>query len=163
MAKNYGVKINHPVWFYLLIVLLWFTAGCGRPVDMEAERQHLLRTDREFSETSAREGAAEAFRKYLLPEALQLPAGQLPIRGNETIYQEMIQAGDGYTLTWQPQEAGVAASGELGYSWGIYTVTSRGENGEAQSRQGKYLNVWKKDDAGNWRVLIDTGNANPRE
>lgn len=156
-------KFGRLLWIGFLTGILGIMAGCGKSIDLEAEREILLRTDREFSETSAREGAAEALRKYLLPEALQLPAGQLPIRGNENIYQDMLQAGDGYTLTWEPQEAGVAASGELGYSWGIYTVTSRGQNGEEPSRQGKYLNVWKKDGAGNWRVLIDTGNANPRE
>ena len=48
----------------------------------------------------------------------------------------------------------------MGWTWGIYTITFQTDSGEVTG-QGKYLNVWKKDAEGNWRVLIDMGNQNP--
>jgi ketosteroid isomerase-like protein len=48
----------------------------------------------------------------------------------------------------------------MGWTWGRYTATSPGENGEMVSSHGKYLNIWIKDDEGNWRVLVDMGNSN---
>jgi ketosteroid isomerase-like protein len=129
---------------------------------MENEKSALLETDREFSEFSVNHGAAEAFNKYLQDEAFQLPAGRLPIRGRENIYNSMLEGNQEYILSWEPQDAEVAASGDMGWSWGIYTITFQTEKGET-SRQGKYLNVWKKDAEGNWRVLIDMGNQNPAD
>lgn len=150
-----------PCFVALLAGLLFLR--CNVRIDMQTETQALLETDRAFALHSVEHGAAEAFRKYLLEDALQLPSGQLPMRGRETIYTEMLKSDGQYELNWEPREGAVAASGELGYTWGYYTVTIRGGEGDGQQRRGKYLNVWKKDDEGNWRVLVDTGNANPED
>jgi tetratricopeptide (TPR) repeat protein len=44
----------------------------------------------------------------------------------------------------------VAASGDLGYAWGSYEKA--GESPDA----GYYARVWKKDDKGDWRIVMDT-------
>jgi len=146
---------------YWLVALPALLAGCT-PVSTESSAEELLAADRAFAQYSVEAGAAEAFKAYLLENALQLPAGRAPIRGRNAIYESMVQAGGGYTLFWEPQEAEVAESGEMGYTWGTYTFTVATDSGETQSR-GKYLNVWKKDEDGEWKVLIDTGNASPND
>lgn len=147
-----------------ILSILIILSGCQTPPDKMQMLESLLTTDREFAAASVARGAAEAFREYLLEDALQLPAGSMPIRGRENIYHEMQKGGDGYILKWEPRGGEVAASGELGYTWGTYTIETRSgdglEGGETKIRTGKYLNVWKKDDAGRWRVLVDTGNSN---
>ena len=50
----------------------------------------------------------------------------------------------------EPLFADVARSGELGYSWGSYERI--GDAPEA----GYYSRVWKKDAAGDWRIVMDT-------
>ena len=146
--------------FSILIIL----SGCQTPPDNMKTLESLLATDREFAAASVARGAAEAFREYLLEDALQLPAGSMPVRGRENIYHEMQKGGDGYTLKWEPRGGEVAASGEFGYTWGMYTIETQSmeglEGGQPKIRTGKYLNVWKKDDEGRWRVLVDTGNSN---
>jgi ketosteroid isomerase-like protein len=134
---------------------------CQPSIDKEKEKELLLETDREFAATSVRSGAAEAFLQYLDTHALQLPAGQLPIRGAKNIYEQMKPGAEKYTLKWEPQEGNVAASGDLGYTWGIYEIILKNVEGSATIRQGKYLNVWKKQLDGSWKVLIDMGNQNP--
>jgi len=146
------------------IAAIWMISGCASTPDPARELESLLATDREFSAASVARGAAAAFREYLLEDAVQLPAGSLPVRGRENIFLEMQKGGEGYVLKWEPQEGEVAASGDLGYTWGTYTVEVRSvegrDGGKAETRTGKYLNVWKKDDRGRWRVLVDTGNSN---
>ena len=67
------------------------------PSDTTAARQALLAADSSFARRSVEIGSAEAFREYLLPEALQLPAGGMPIEGREAIYASMHAGNDGFT------------------------------------------------------------------
>jgi ketosteroid isomerase-like protein len=48
----------------------------------------------------------------------------------------------------------------MGYTWGIYSLSVQDDSGEIHTQNGKYLNVWKKDSQGNWRVIVDMGNQN---
>lgn len=152
-----------------LFLLLWTTActpgSQGPPpvpaVDVAAESAVLLAVDQEFSRASETLGMADAFHRYLAEDALQLPHLSQPIEGREAIYQGLLQA-EGVTLTWQPQKAEVARSGDLGYTWGTYEIQGPGEReGETRVGHGKYLNVWRKQADGSWKVLIDMGNASP--
>ena len=114
------------------------------------ELDKLLQTDREFSSYSMQHGASEAFAKYLTNDALQLPNHNQPIFGVNKIAETM--KGD-YTLTWEPQNGKVSSSGDLGYTWGNYTLKLT--NGEVE--KGKYLNIWAKEN-NEWRVIVDMGN-----
>lgn len=144
------------------IILLFWLLGMGAcassPRAGDGSRV-LLETDRRFAAMSVQLGAAEAFRRYLTADALQLPHKQRPLRGRDAIYKSM--HGANYTLNWTPEHAEVAASGELGYSWGRYTVSWPTPEGERKTSHGKYLNVWRKQADGGWKVLVDMGNQSP--
>ncbi|MEE9189176.1 MAG: nuclear transport factor 2 family protein [Candidatus Neomarinimicrobiota bacterium] len=131
-------------------------------MDKSKAIEALIQTDRDFAEMSLKVGAAEAFNAFLADEALELPAGDNPVSGRETIYQQMKRSEVSYTLAWEPQFGDVSDSGEMGYTWGNYTVSVKNDaNGTVEKSYGKYLNVWKKNDAGEWRVVVDMGNASP--
>ncbi len=132
---------------------------CGKN-EIGNEDEKLLSVDREFSEMSVNEGAAEAFNFYLADSSIELPAGDMPVYGRENIYSGMKPDQGSYKLEWQPQAAEVAESGELGYTWGFYTVSFTDSSGYDLQSEGKYLNVWKKNSDGNWKVMIDIGNKN---
>ncbi|MFC1483825.1 YybH family protein [Candidatus Neomarinimicrobiota bacterium] len=141
--------------FALLMIL-----GCSSAVDVDAEQQRLLEADRAFSQASIEHGAAEAFRMYLAEDALMLPAGSTPITGRETIFEGMA-SGPGSLLTWEPQLAEVARSGELGWTWGTYEVRPEGDLTAEPLAYGKYVNVWRTQSDGTWKVIVDTGNSSP--
>jgi ketosteroid isomerase-like protein len=65
----------------------------------------------------------------------------------------------GFKLEWHPEQAGVARSGELGYTTGTYTWTFKDSSGKPSSDKGKYLTVWKKQQDGSWKVLLDMFNT----
>ncbi len=115
----------------------------------------LLKTDRDFSSLSVTKGAAHAFKHYLTVDAVMLPNRGEPTMGIDRIYQSM--AGD-YTLRWSPESGAVAASGDLGYTWGHYTNEFIGDRGQKTVEKGKYLNVWRKQSDDSWKVMVDMGN-----
>jgi ketosteroid isomerase-like protein len=153
-----------PKFTTMMIFTMWlclfFGTGC-RTVDVEAEKSLLLKTDAAFSQASVGKGSAEAFHEYLDENALMLPDGSHPILGRESIYAIM-SGGTGSVLTWEPVMAEVAQSGDLGYTWGRYKSMHAGADGAIQTQYGKYLNVWKKQEDGYWKVLVDIGNTNPQ-
>ena len=144
-----------PIVIFSLITLI----SCKQKVvDLKSETENLLNTDKEFSETSKEKGAAEAFRLFLAEDALQFSGGRDVVVGGQSVYEIMIEGDDTYTLLWEPQFAEVASSGDFGWTWGYYDLQLN-ESGE--TRYGKYLNVWKKNKEGKWKVAADIGNPGP--
>ncbi|MCP4583898.1 MAG: nuclear transport factor 2 family protein [candidate division Zixibacteria bacterium] len=127
-------------------------------VDIEKEKADLIQTDKDFSATSVEKGAAEAFRMYLTEDAVQLPTRSHPVMGRDAIYDNMSANSGNYTLAWEPAAVEVAKSGDLAYTWGMYSLTYQDSTGEEKVSPGKYLNIWKKQADGTWKVAIDMGN-----
>lgn len=68
---------------------------------------------------------------------------------------------EGTTLTWSPVKAEMAASGDLGYTYGNYVYTAKDKNGKPVVNYGKYTSIWKKQKDGQWKVVLDMGNDSP--
>jgi ketosteroid isomerase-like protein len=75
------------------------------------------------------------------------------------LYDEQQRAGG--TLNWRPIYADAAESGDLGFTIGESVFTGRGINGTVVQRFGKYLTIWRKQPDGDWRFVVDGGNASP--
>ena len=158
---NAIVKPGKMSKYFLFFSIFVFQLAFGQSADTEAEKEKLLQTDIDFALFSVNHGAGEAFKQYLTEDALQLPAGKNPVQGLKNIYNMMKKNQRNYTLDWSPKYAEVAKSGELGYTWGTYSLAFKDENGEEQKSYGKYLNIWKKQTDGNWKVAVDIGNDSP--
>jgi ketosteroid isomerase-like protein len=85
-----------------------------------------------------------------------------PIVTGKKAVKRLIAAGfalKDYKLAWRPNKAGVARSGELGYTSGKYKVSFKDASGRTIFEKGKYLMVWKKQKSGDWKVLFDMNNS----
>jgi len=120
----------------------------------------LLQTDRDFAAASLSHGAAEAFNMYLHDNATMFSDGRYPVVGREAAYNLMKAGDNGSVLKWTPRAAEVAGSGDMGWTWGEYVFILKGDGEETKS-YGKYVNVWKKDNNGDWKVIADIGNSSP--
>jgi ketosteroid isomerase-like protein len=121
----------------------------------DAARSALLNSDREFSKTSADQGAREAFLVYAAKDVRLYRNDHFPFVGK-------MAAADALALvtaewTWKPTFADISISGDLGYSYGIYELKDK--NG-AVSERGNYARVWKKVN-GTWKLLIDVADPLP--
>jgi len=119
--------------------------------------EELLAADRAFAARSREVGPAEAFRQFVSADATLLTGNPLNVVGRDAIHRYMQSLPAGTTLTWEPKAADVAASGELGWTWGHYRYAwSDPESVEGESR-GTYLNVWQRNKQAEWKVLLDLG------
>ena len=135
--------------------------SCEQQTSVANEKLSLMQADSSFAKMSEETNAAEAFKAYLAENAMQMPEGRDPVVGRDAIYERMSKNADKYVLTWEPQDGEVAKAGDMGWTWGNSTFTWTDENGVEQSSFGKYLNVWKKQADGTWKVLVDIGNESP--
>ncbi len=141
------------------ILVILILTGCCMQTDADLIKQKLLQTDRHFSKLSEEKGTAAAFHHYIADDGLALPFTGAP--KNKTDYAAAMQtAQNGDTpdgvLTWEPEFADVANSGDLGYTWGHYTYTFF-DSTKAPSH-GYYVTIWKKQPDGSWRFVFDAGN-----
>jgi ketosteroid isomerase-like protein len=135
--------------------------GTSSPVDVEKEKAALMRTDSEFSEAAQRLGVGEAFARYADESATMLPAGHNAVKGREEIRKQFADYPKGATLVWKPFQSDVARSGDLGYTLGTYESRGPGPDGRPVTRYGKYCSVWKKQEDGTWKWVVDVGTPSP--
>lgn len=145
----------------LFVLVLCGGAAAAKPGDVEQEKAALMRTDREFSEAAQRVGVGEAFLLYADQDATMLPSGQNPVTGREEIRKHFSDAPKGAALVWKPFKADVARSGDLGYTLGTYQWRGPGSDGKPVTRHGKYCSVWKKQEDGAWKWVVDVGTPSP--
>lgn len=143
------------------VIFLAIMTSCNINTDQDTENRRLLNTDKQFAKMSLEKGAAEAFNYFLTEDAMGMSHGEHPVIGRDKLYAEMKEGQENYTLAWDPQRAEVSASEDMGWSWGTYTLTFKDDEDQEQKRYGKYLNIWERQDGGQWRVIVDMGNSSP--
>ena len=122
---------------------------------MDSLRNDLLQTDIAFSQLSEQKGRNASFIAYAAEHATLLRPFSMPVTGKDSIANLLNSYPDSlYTLTWVPIKADVAHSGELGYTYGTYSLNIKNIGKE----EGTYCTIWKKDKNHSWKFVLDTGN-----
>jgi ketosteroid isomerase-like protein len=122
-------------------------------------KEEIINADQAFSALSKEMGMKHAFLQYAAQDVVMLRENSFPQKGKNALEERFRTISDtGFVLIWEPLFADVAASGELGYSYGIYTSTSKDAEGRPTVEKGTYATVWKKDMNGDWKFVLDTGN-----
>lgn len=146
--------------FFLALGLA--AAGCAQPVapvDIEAERQALLQLDREWSEAASSDDM-DRLLGFWAEDGVIYPAGAPAVVGKEAI-REFIERNreiPGFSISWEPAEAVVSGSGDLGYTVGASQVTVHDAQGNPVVNRGKYAVVWRKQADGAWKCVVDMFN-----
>jgi ketosteroid isomerase-like protein len=129
--------------------------GCCAFVHASPEAA-LLQADRDFARLSEELDPKRAFAAYLAPNVILLSRAGSPVEGYDNALASFGEE-PGFALLWQPQLAEVAASGEMGWTWGTYQVIVDGR----QVSSGKYVNIWALQADGSWKVRMDMGSQDP--
>ena len=129
--------------------------SCSSEARQEKLNKEIIAADLKFSELSKEMGMNHAFETYCASEGVLLRPGSLPIVGKQSISKLLNQSDDeAFTLTWEPSDGKVSRSGDLGYTYGIYTLQTKDGS---MTRKGTYVSVWVKE-GDQWRFTLDTGN-----
>jgi ketosteroid isomerase-like protein len=141
----------------LLTLVVVLAAGCAPTVNLEQEKAALIAADGEWAKAAK---SVDGFVSFLAPDATIALAGVPPLKGIAVIrggFEPMMKA-PGFEITWQATRADVAASGDLGYTVGTYTLKTTNMNGVPVVEKGKTQTTWKKID-GAWKVIEDTATS----
>jgi ketosteroid isomerase-like protein len=118
----------------------------------------LFKLEADFAKAVAEHGHA-AFVSYFAEDGVELDEGG-GITSRDEIGKQPAWP-EGTSLTWTPVKADMAASGDLGYTYGNYIFKSKNKEGKVVASYGKYMSVWKKQTNGSWKVVVDMGNSSP--
>lgn len=113
--------------------------------------EDVLNADIEFSDMSRQVGMKKAFLEFIDNEGVLLRPDNLPITGADAIDYLSLLNDTSYTLTWRPSRAEISKSEDLGYTYGVYTLTF-----PDTTFKGTYINVWKKESTGEWKLLLNS-------
>jgi ketosteroid isomerase-like protein len=127
-------------------------SGCSESGPAQA-REEILAADKAFSALSEKEVPKAAFLEYVVSDAKLLSV--LP-QGPDGVKAEFMQLPPTAKLTWYPSYADVSQSGDLGYTWGRYTLTVPMARKQL-IQMGTYVTIWKRQGAGSWKVVLDGG------
>jgi len=59
------------------------------------------------------------------------------------------------SLSWEVTKVEAASSATMVYDVGIYTLSTKDAQGNPVSDKGKFATVWKKQDDGSWKAVMD--------
>ncbi|MCF8267028.1 MAG: thioredoxin family protein [Ignavibacteriales bacterium] len=140
--------------FFLCLGFIILTA-CS--ADQQKLRDELLKVDSDFSDYSVKNGFEKAFIEFAHSEATMLPENEEPVVGLEAVKAHFAEE-SGALMEWEPLYAEASSSGDIGWTWGTYTMTVKLPDNSEQIFTGKYTSIWKKTDDGNWKWVHDMGN-----
>lgn len=119
------------------------------------DKLKMMDADRAFSKMSKEQGMKKAFIQYMDDDGVLLRPNQYPLIGAEAV-DFLTRINDTtFTLEWEPQKGYVANSGELGYTFGVFSLTPTTQD---TVLYGTYVSIWKKQTDGTWKFVLDTGN-----
>jgi ketosteroid isomerase-like protein len=131
-----------------------FKAAVNSP---DAERLKLLETDRAFGEQIPDKGPVSSYASVLNASARMHRNGMAPLIGKKSIMDFLAQ--QSARLTSRPIKSDVATSSDLGYTYGSYELKYGSAGKTVES--GYYVRVWKRDENGNWSLVLDTTSPLP--
>jgi len=147
----------------LLFVVASSVAFCAAKPDLERERAALLKAEADFEKARAEKGL-EGWLSFFADDTADVAPGYPITSGKEAMRRRLEkQWNPNLKLTWTPAKADVAASGDLGYTFGTWELTGQSQDGSPIRETGKYSTVWKKQRDGSWKVVLDLGNSDPEK
>jgi len=157
--EDYGMNAKFDT-LILVALLALIHSGCtptsdsvqdSRAADEEAIRQ----TDLAWSAAQQTDGL-DGVMPFYVDDAILLPPNSPMAIGKEAIREASATIdAPGFSVSWKPMKVEVADSGELGYAIGNFEGTGIDPEGNPIPVKGKYVEIWKKQADGSWKVAVD--------
>lgn len=142
------------------LALSWACSSSPYAGDVAHMRAALQDADRAFNHATALR-RADGWMEFMAPDgALIRPAGTIAGPAVRDAITKTF-ADTSFTLTWEPMQADLGASGDLGYTVGKWAAHFRDEQGVQKTTTGRYLTVWKQQADRTWKVVQDIGVQDP--
>ena len=143
------------------ISLFSFLLVCaGSAADTKNIEQALRDLDAQWSAAAGGKDLEKTISFYS-EDAIVLPTNAPAATTKEAIrntWKDLL-ASPGLAISWKTTKVEIARSGDLAYTTGTYELTMNDASGKPVSDHGKYVEVWKKQADGKWKVVADIWNS----
>lgn len=149
---------NFMVIAFMATLLITSCTPKKKPEPMIVETDHktsMMEADRAFSKMSEESGLKNAFMNFIDNKGILLRPNVVPLVGGNAVDYISQGADTSYTMTWDPSGGMVARSGDLGYTYGVYSLRPKGRD---TVLYGTYVSIWKRQEDGTWKFVLETGN-----
>ena len=130
--------------------------------DQKAEAQKLMQLSREWAKDASMNDA-EKVLSYWTEDAVIMSPGQPALRGREAIGQMLEETSKipGFAINWEPTEAFVSESGDLGYVIAKTAITIPDSSGNTMTSYNNAVEIWKRQQDGSWKNVVDISTQDP--
>lgn len=142
----------------IMVALLMLSIGVV--VQGQTPLQEMVNTEQAFSKMAEEQNTRDAFMTFIADDGLLFRPGA--VNGKKWMNEHPVPPSDKKPLlAWQPSFAGIAASGDMGFTTGPWEA--KGDiNDEKPSGYGHFVTVWKKQADGSWKFVVDLGISHPQ-
>jgi ketosteroid isomerase-like protein len=143
-------------FFFITVFVFLISCTSKKPDNNVVEDKFLLMdTDRSFSKLSEQKGIKFALIQFIDTKGVLLKPASIPIIGGQAINYVSQLNDSSYTMTWEPKGGDVASSGDMGYTYGLYSVKP---NDRDTVLYGTYVSIWKQQPDGKWKFVLQSQN-----
>ena len=142
---------------YIMPAILFLLSACNSPeaADIQSLKDEVKKAENDFCKMAADSGIAKAFEYFAADNAVLLRGTEI-VEGKNAIIEMMAgQSSENTSLIWEPDYIDVASSGDLAYTYGKFTYSMIGPEGDTLSSNGIFHTVWRKQADGTWKYVWD--------
>jgi ketosteroid isomerase-like protein len=138
-----------------LLFLGFSSIVCG-----QTPLQDMVKAEQAFSKMAEEKTAREAFMAFIAEDGLLFRPGA--VNGKKWMIEHPVPPSDkNPLLAWQPNFAGMSASGDMGFTTGPWE-SKPDRKDPKPSAYGHFVTVWKKQADGSWKWTMDIGISHPQ-
>lgn len=153
-----GIGRSLALSFGALVALGSIPSQAGDKVSKD--EKSIMEMDRAWAKVAATKDVDRIVAFYA-DDASMFPPNAPAAKGKDALkkaWTELVNM-PGISLSWEPNAAVTAKSGDLAYTSGTYQLSATGPDGKPIADKGKYVEVWRKDSTGKWKVAADIYNS----
>lgn len=134
----------------------------AQTVNQKQEEEKLMELSRQWAK-AAQSGNTDEIVSYWSENAVLMTPDQGKLVGRQQLAGMVEGSMDipGFEINWEPQEAHVAKSGDLGYVIAHKYVKVPDEAGNLNTFYFVEVGIWEKQKDGTWKNTIDIYNPDP--
>jgi len=144
----------------LKLSILMLVCTIAAVAQAQTPLQEMVKTEQAFSKMAEEKNARDAFMAFIADDGLLFRPGA--VNGKQWMLEHPVPPSDKKPLlAWQPSFAGMAASGDMGFTTGPWEAKQDIKD-EKPSGYGHFMTVWKKQPDGSWKFVVDLGISHPQ-
>lgn len=157
--KRIEERIKTDMRFRLLAIVILFSLSVI--AQGQSALQEMVKTEQAFSKMAEEKSTREAFMTFIADDGLLFRPGA--VNGKKWMLEHPLPPPSDKRplLAWQPAYAGIAASGDMGFTTGPWEAKEDIRD-EKPAGYGHFVTVWKKQADGSWKFVVDLGISHPQ-